>query len=349
MKFISKTVFCLGLAVMTFSCATTNRLTLSVTEPAPVYIDKDISQIGILNRSLATDENQILDKIDKILSIEDKNLDEDGANYTIEAIKNQLSRNNRFKSINIIESNKVENPGLGIFPSAIPWNVIEEICLENNIDAIISLSFYDTDATINYTTNTVQKVNAFGIKVPVIEHQATINTLIKIGFRVYDNQSKQILDEIIVNQTSTSTGKGVNPTKAIEALKGRREAVLQSSTLLGQDYALRTLPYKIRVSRDYYVKGTNNFEIGKRRAQTGDWDGAAQLWEKELNNPKPKIAGRACYNMAIINEINGNLERALQWASKAYTDYNDKIALRYVNILKQRMRKNVILNQQHQD
>ena len=349
MTSLPRLFLCLSLAILAFSCATTNRLTLSVTEPAPVYIDKNITKIGLLNRSLASDDNKLLDKIDQILSIEDKNLDEDGATYTIQAIKDQLAKDTRFVSISTIESDKIENPGLGIFPSAIPWALIDDLCTENNVDAIIALSFYDTDATVNYTTNTVQKVNALGIKVPIIEHQATINTLIKIGFRVYDNTTKQILDEIIVNQTSTSSGRGISPTKAIEALKGRKEAVLQISTLLGQDYALRTRPYSIRVARDYYVKGTDNFEIGKRRAQTGNWNGAAELWEKELNNPKLKIAGRACYNMAIINEINGDLEQALKWASKAYTDYNDKIALRYVNILKQRIRTNAMLNQQHQD
>ena len=37
--------------------------------------------------------------------------------------------------------------------------------------------------------------------------------------------------------------------------------------------------------------------------------------------------------MAIINEINGDLESALKWAQKSYEDTNNKLALRYVRIL----------------
>jgi hypothetical protein len=133
---------------------------------------------------------------------------------------------------------------------------------------------------------------------------------------------------------------------AIESIAGRKEAVMQTSSNLGHQYALRILPYRIRVKRDYYVRGTNNFEIAKRRAQTGNWDGAAELWEKEVSNSKLKVSGRACYNLAIINEINGDLDKAIEWASRSYTDTRNKLALRYVNTLKYRVQRNLQLQEQ---
>ena len=309
---------------------------MSVTEPAPVYLPTSLKNIGLLNRSLASEKNKPLDDIDKILSIEGKNLDAEAANYTIQSLKDTFEKDDQFEVIKIVDSDKTENPGMGIFPSALPWNTIETLCQEDKLDAIVSLSFYDTDAKVSYQTRTVEQLNAFGIKIPLIEHEATITTHIKAGFRIYDNLNKVIRDEIILESWITSIGKGINPTKAIQAIIDRKEMVLQASTKLGQDYAFRTYPFKIRVTRQYYVKGTDNFEIGKRRAQTGDWNGAAELWEKELNNPKGKIAGRACYNMGIINEINGDLDTAISWVSKAYTDYEDKNALRYLKILRYR-------------
>jgi hypothetical protein len=59
-----------------------------------------------------------------------------------------------------------------------------------------------------------------------------------------------------------------------------------------------------------------------------------------------KIAGRAAYNMAIINEINGDLDAALKWAQKSYEDYNNKLGLNYVRILENRKAKNFALEQQ---
>ena len=141
----------------------------------------------------------------------------------------------------------------------------------------------------------------------------------------------------------------MNPAKALEAITGRKEAVMDISSNMGHNYALRTHPFKIRVTREYYVRGTDNFEIAKRRAQTGNWDGAAELWEIETKNPKAKIAGRACYNMAIINEINGDLDKALEWARKAYENYNNKLSLRYIRILEHRKANENLLKVQNNE
>jgi tetratricopeptide (TPR) repeat protein len=96
------------------------------------------------------------------------------------------------------------------------------------------------------------------------------------------------------------------------------------------------------------VKGTDNFKIAKRKAQLGKWDEAALLWEKETGNPDRKVAGRAYYNMGIINEINGDLEKAIEWVQKAYSDYNNKQALDYVRILENRQYNNEVLEYQNQ-
>ena len=335
-------LFC---GVLLLSCGSMNNLTMSVTQPAPVHVPKHIKRIGILNRSEST-SNKTLDKIDKIFSAEGKNLDKEGAQNVIQGIKDELEKNKSFDEVVLVESDKIENPGLGIFPNTLSWDTVNTICEENQVDALVVLSFYDTDAIVKYRVETVQKVNALGLKIPVIEHIASVNTNIQAGFRIYDNHNKELVDEIINNDLVTSVGRGINPVKAAEAITGRKDAVLQVSNNIGHGYALRTYPFRIRVVREYYIKGTNNFEIGKRRAQTGDWNGAAQLWEVETQNPKRKIAGRGCYNMAIINEINGDLNTAMDWASKAYIDYKDKNALRYLKILENRMAKDALLAEQ---
>ena len=48
------------------------------------------------------------------------------------------------------------------------------------------------------------------------------------------------------------------------------------------------------------------------------------------------MAGRAHYNMAVINEINGNLDSAIDWAREAYATYGTREALQYLRILQNR-------------
>lgn len=145
-----------------------------------------------------------------------------------------------------------------------------------------------------------------------------------------------VIDESIVSQPVVTTGQGINPTRAIEAVTGRIEAVQSMSRELGRSYAHSVLPYWTRVTRDYYVRGTNDFKTAKRRAQTGNWEGAAELWPTQTGNPDRKIAGRAAYNMAIISEIRGDLDAAIDWSRMAYEDYGDKRALAYVRLLQDR-------------
>jgi len=334
-------------SIILCSCSSKNLLTISVTEPAPVYVPSNIRSVGIIDRSLPVDENEKkIDKIDKILSAEGKNLDKDGAHESIVGLFDELINSSKFYEVKIIDSIDVRSPGSGVFPSPLSWKTIERICYENNVDAIFVLSFYDTDTKIDYKAVPIEIDGPLGIKIPAVEHHAIIAALIKTGWRIYDPVNKFILDEYLVNENMVLTGAGINPVRAIEAIIGRKEAVLQVSNNIGHNYALRILPYKIRVARHYYVRGTNNFKIAKRRAQTGNWDGAAKLWDKEVLNLKRKVAGRACYNMAIINEINGDLDAAVEWASKSYTDYKNKMALRYLNVLKYRIERNIQLEQQ---
>jgi hypothetical protein len=322
------------------SCNSTNYLTMNAVEPAPVYIPIALKRVGIIDQSLPTDKNKTLDDIDKILTAEGKNLDKDGAHSAVLGLYDELGHNTRFTSVKIIENTGVKSPGASVFPSAIPWNKVEEICNANKVDVLFVLSFYDTDTKVTYLATPVELANPLGITIPAIEHQATMTTFIKIGWRIYDPIHKYIRDEHIYTDDIVLSGRGINPLIAVQAIVGRKEILLEKSNAIGHDYALRVIPYSIRVSREYYVRGTENFKTGKRRAQTGNWDGAAELWKKEVSNSKRKIAGRAAYNMAIINEINGDLTQAIDWASKSYTDYKNKLALDYLRILKSRMAKN---------
>jgi hypothetical protein len=51
------------------------QLYLSVIEPAPVTLSREIKKVGVINRSVPTDETKILDVIDKALSLEGIDLD----------------------------------------------------------------------------------------------------------------------------------------------------------------------------------------------------------------------------------------------------------------------------------
>jgi len=326
-----------------FSCSSTSNLTLSVPQPSNVFLSKEVQSIGIVNRSIPNVNYNKLDAIDKILSLEEKNLDKQGANAAIQGLQNGLSKNNRFTNVIVIDSLLLKDFGIDIFSPSLSNNDIEKLCNKYNVNAIYELSFFDTDTNVKYNTVTKQTTNTLGIKIPIIEHQVAVNTLIKSGWRIYDNFSKTLSDQLPLHTNFELVGYGINPVIAFETIKNRKNEVLRISNNLGLNYANQIVPYTIRERRTYFVRGNDYFKIAQRKAQTGDWDGAAVLWEKETLNKNPKIAGRAYYNMAIINEINGDLNAAIDWASKSYSNFNNREALNYLRILRNRVAKNQII------
>ncbi len=326
------------------SCKT-NQLYLNVTEPAPVTIPSYVKSIGVINRSIPTDETKVFDEIDKVFTLESVDLDRDGALEAIKGLSGELLNNNRFTEVKALNDIDFRTSHLESFPAPLSWEIVEQICNETGTNALFALEKFDTDTRVSYAANQVEIETPVG-KIPGIEHQADMETTVKTGWRIYDPSGRNILDEYVEGESVVKSGRGINPLVAAKALSGRKDAVREVSTRAGQSYALRILPYRIRVYRDYFVKGNDNFKIAKRKAQMGQWDEAGELWKKETGNPKMKIAGRAVYNMAILNEINGDVDEALNWARKAWGDYNVRQALDYVRILENRQYKTDVLMEQ---
>ncbi len=323
------------LMALVFVSCKTNELYINVTQPAPVTMPSGIRKIGIINRSIPTDETKLVDALDRALSLEGADLDRDGAWESIAGLTEELKANDRFTEVKMLNDIDFRASRIGILPPPLTARIVDSLCNVTGTDALFALERFDTDTDVSFSTPSGKMETPFG-NIPIIGLQVSMETFIKTGWRIYAPSGLNILDEFSFVESLVFTGKGINPVAAVEALTGRKEAVKEVSRIAGHSYAMRILPFRLRVTRDYFVKGTNNFSIAKRKAQTGKWDEAGKLWELETGNPKMKIAGRACYNMAIINEINGSLDDALGWAQKAWEDYKIRLALKYTRILENR-------------
>lgn len=320
-------------------------LYINVTEPAPVTIPSYVKKVGVIDRSSPTDNTKALDAVDKVLSLEGANLDREGAAESIRGLADELMNNKRFTEVKALENIDFRTPASVGYPVPLSWEIVSQICRETGTDALFSLEKFDTDTKLNYSTRPIQLKTPFG-NVPGTEHQARMETIVKTGWRIYDPEGRTILDEFGYDESLVFTGTGINPVLAAAGLIGRNDAVKKVGYKAGNGYAWRLIPYRSRVYRSYYVKGTNNFKMARRKAEMGKWDEAGELWLKETSNSSLKVAGRASYNMAIINEINGDLESAIQWAQKAYEDYNNKNGRDYVRILENRRYRNEVLSMQ---
>jgi len=329
-----------------YSCTTTNLMSLSVTEPAPVTIPATIKTVGVVNRSRASDQNKTIDAIHRVLSLESADLQIEGSRASVNGLADELMKNNRFTQVKAVNNIDLRSFGAGVFPSSLEWDTVERICREAGTDALFVLELFDTESKISAASSPAL-VNTLVGNIPGIGNQVNMVTSVKTGWRIYDPSSRNILDEYIMTKDITFSGRGINPVAAVAALTGKKEAVKQVGNKAGQAYADRILPYWIRVSRYYFVAGDPNFKLAMRKARSGNWQGAGEIWQQETANTNGKLAGRACYNMAIISEINGDLDGAIRWAQKSYENYNNRLALSYLSVLRDRQTDNAVLKSQN--
>lgn len=321
------------LSVLLAACSSTNIVTLTVTQPPVVGIASDIQKVGIVSR---TKSNTVLDKLDRVLSLESQTLEKQGEQELVTGFKAELMNARRFDEMLELKNIHLTSTGIGVMSKPLSWGEVGDICTKNNVDILFVLEAYDTDTYVDVNKERVVMVNRRGEERTAVRTDAHVNASVRSSWRVYDPLTSSIMDEYSFTQNQTVARGGANPFTAIAGVVNRNSTVLDLSYGAGATYAHRFLPHDIRVSRVYYVKGTDNFKTAKRLAQTGKWTEAAEYWKKETANEDPKIAGRAYYNMAILSEINGHLELAIDWASKAYAKFENKQALRYVNVLKNR-------------
>jgi ribosomal protein L39E len=340
------TVYLILFALISLSACKTNMVYINTTNPSPVTISSSTKNVGIINRSIPVDDNKTLNTIHQNSAGETLQLIKDASTECMKGLNDALAQNKRFDTIKLLNAVDLKTPVIGTFPSHLMWNDVESICNKYGVDILFSLEIFDTQLKVVPITNTPKINSVMDVINTVAQAQVNITTTVKTGWRIYDPKNKYILDEYPMVDNLSVTANAATILNTTEALLGRKEAIKQSSNRMGRDYSNRIIPYWVTLRREYYVKGNYNFKIATRKARTRNWDGAGELWLQETKSSKRKIAGRACYNMAILSEINGDIDKAMEWAQKAYENYNNKLALQYVNMLRYRKQSNQRLNYQ---
>lgn len=334
-----------GLAATMFllSCKTV-QISIQVLKPAQITLPADIKTVALVNRSLPDKKDRLRNVIEGALSGEALFADRLGSEECLKGVVEGLSESPRLKGI-IPGGIDIRGAGARQFSEPLDWKTVADICQSSGADALACLEVFDSNCSNSVSNRKVtKKVN--DKDVTSTEYIARLDVEVESGWRIYFPAGQQIIDQNIYNDSKSWTNTSDAPKKADQGLPMKDNAVSQAGFHAGKQFANRISPRWIWVSRSYYKKGHPDFEQAKRLVKVNDWKGAADLWLKQTTNSGPKIAGYACYNMALASEMDGNLEAAIEWAKKAYVDYKIGNALHYLTILQQRLNDQYRLDEQ---
>lgn len=95
--------------------------------------------------------------------------------------------------------------------------------------------------------------------------------------------------------------------------------VNNSSEYLGRFFGSKIIPTWLTVERLYYKSNNQNMLLAEKYALNNEWLKAAEIWNKQSKNKNPRMAAKACYNMALACEMEGKPDAAIDWIVQSYS------------------------------
>jgi hypothetical protein len=331
----------LGLLLFTIllsACSSVSTITLSVINPAPVGIPASVKKIGVIDCS---QNKPARNGNNRIVSFNAKGLKKEGISAELNGLQSELIQAKRFDSIKQINNPITDSTDRVIDIAEMDWDKMEQVCTQNNVDILFVLETYEIDTRVSVNTS----IGFGGRGMNYVETGGDMNTSLLSGWRIYDPLAKIVVDEYSFTQNFNFGAGDINPFSAAIGIMSSNGAIKSMSGKAGHFYARRVIPTHDEVYRDYYVRGSDKLKEAKHFVQKEDWVKASELWQEETNNPDPKIAGRACFNLAVANEVYKKYDLAIDWATQAYKKLNSYKADEYIDILKDRRQKYNILKE----
>lgn len=308
-----------------FGACSTSYTSLTVLKPAQMTVTQDIKTICVLNRTHVNIGRKQITLSEEIIDGKPLGVEWSTSQTVIDQFKRDMAANSPRFNINPLLLDTVNGTGNAIFPLPLSIDLVAKICAVNNAQGLVSLEAFEVKPKITYAQSTTTTS---------VTCTAVFETT--LGWRFYDPKNGQMIDEYKYTYNKTFTGTGATNDLAKKNLPTKQKCLSETLIPAANSYVARISPVYEDVKRAFHKKGSPAIESGYLLTQKNDWKGASDIWLQEMSNPKPKITGMACYNIAVAFEVQGNLQDALVWAKKAET-YKTKWAKQYVQILNTRI------------
>jgi hypothetical protein len=305
------------IALSIVSCKSHYRI--SVDQPATIKIPKEAKLIGVINN--VTQVNSPETVVGSILQGEQINGNVEAANRAVDGVLNSLSRSNDVRGI-VFESDSIRNDD-----GTLNWNFIDSIGRLQGIDAFVELN----------ELRTVSPVGGTAVAVVTGQSRSKLDGTLFVNIHVVTtgfNFERFSVDRSYNIPLSTSG----NPIDILGDVQKKREYYRKLGFNLGYQAAELIYAHRIWVNRMYFNKGSRALKAAKPMMKNGNWDIAEKQLLQDIDNGKLKARGRALYNLAVVKEGQGDIDKAIEYAERSALECYNKDANDYLVKLRQRKR-----------
>ena len=204
-------------------------------------------------------------------------------------------------------------------------------------DAMLSLEYYSFKDSVSVARKYVDYDKTY---------EAYMGIYTTTIWRIYDLILETLIDVHILRDTANWYAYDENGVYAIKNLPDLADAIRIAAFRVGSIYGERISPGWQQVPRFFYTSGGKGMRKAGKKTASGDWLGAAEIWKTLAYGEKQKTAARACFNMALICEMEDLMVPSLDWANKSYIKRQKSLNKEYIELLQRRSRNRKKLEQQ---
>lgn len=322
---MKSTFYVLALCLIFASCKTSFRI--SVQEPAVIDLPGDASSFGIINN--VNNTNSPEQSIGSVLNSAKINGNVAAAERMTDGVHRSIENSNSLSSVTI------KADSVRLYGGAINWEYLDTLAAQNDLDGFIEIAEFRTVSPVGGTI----AANVEGKSSTKLHGTAYIN--------YYVNEGHWVRERFVVRKSyRIPTSGSTSILDMLADVQKKREYYRALGFELGLHAGRLIYPNWVWVNRKYYNKGSKELKRAAPMIQQGNWDIAEKQLQYALDNGGKKARARANYNLALVNEGQGELDNAIQYAETAALEYGDKLANEYLSTLRQRKRQMEILRNQ---
>ena len=213
------------------------------------------------------------------------------------------------------------------YNDTISWDYLDRLANSSRADIFILLDSLKLSMESDIYTNFYSEPT---------EYYKFRELSVQINWSVFDLFERKRLDSFSYKDTLFWEAYGYSKSQVESNLNSLEQSIRETAYFAAYDYGKRILPgWKTEV-RYYFNTGNIDFQKAADHVYNNNWDDAAAIWEKYVDHIDKEIASRACFNLAVVNEIKGKFIVAIGWAERS-NEIKPKTRTRYyIEILKER-------------
>lgn len=327
MKSIKLSLVLSILLLLFFSCQPLDTIKVETVVPASIDFPGNFNKVVFINLETDLNDDNETDTLLYRIITQEMNLG------FIDAIESTAG----IDSSRFLYLKGIPNKNRVYDGDTISWYYLGEIAKKSNADIFIILD------SLKLNMNNEAFTDHYSYPVEYYRYrELSINAF----WSVYDIIEKKRLDKFNYTDTLYWEKMGYVKAELDKKMPGVEQCIREASYFTAADYTKRVFPGWQTEFRHYFVNGNKDFRIAAELVKNGKWEEAVIIWEKYTQNFDKELSSRACFNLALANEMSGDINTAIAWAETSEKIKKKSRTRYYIYNLKKRKEEIEKLNKQ---